>query len=130
MWMKVGPDTIVGPNQDVGYFRGGRGVLVGLHATPGLNPNTSSTNSLSPCLTSCPYDCTRPPSGNAAPGSSFCPEKRHHDAPCEKPSLLPFPVISPPNTAPALRLRTTAGAGSATPNLVMSRRSVRQHLLR
>ena len=30
---------------------------------------------LSPALTICPYDCTRPPSGAGASGSSFCPEK-------------------------------------------------------
>ena len=65
---------------------------------------------------------------------SSCPEKAHSDRPCRVPSsslrLFPFPVISPPNTAPALRLRTTAATETATPNRVMSGRAMSRSSLR
>ena len=70
MWMKVGPDTIVGANRDVSYSSK---PFVGLHATPGLG-----ANALNPSLTALyPYDCTRPGgpfSGSRPSGSSFSPE--------------------------------------------------------
>jgi hypothetical protein len=65
---------------------------------------------------------------------SSCPEKAHSDRPCRVPSgslrLFPFPVISPPNTAPALRLRTTAATETATPNRVISGRAMSRSSLR